>query len=128
MILLDENFPNDQLPLLKDWGIAFRLIGRDVGRLGVKDPDIVPLLHQHRGVTTFTLDWDFFNPNLCHTAYGVAWLDVRADDAAHFVRRFLKHPRFKSQALRMGIVARIHHQGIELWRRNRPGRQQERWI
>ena len=127
LILLDENFPKDQLPLLKDWRIACRLIGRDAGRLGVKDPDIIPLLHQHRGVTFFTLDWDFFDAALCHTAYCLVWLDVRADDASHFVRRFLKHPRFSTQALRMGIVARVHHEGIEFWQRNRAVRR-ERWI
>ena len=60
MNLLDENFPKDQWPLLKEWRIPFRLIGRDIARLGVKDPDIIPLLHQLRGVTFFTLDWDFF--------------------------------------------------------------------
>ena len=85
--LLDENFPKDQLPLLKEWHIPFRLIGQDIARLGVKDPDIIPLLHRQRGVTFFTLDWDFFNAALRHPAYGLAWLDTRADDAAYFVRR-----------------------------------------
>jgi hypothetical protein len=126
--LLDENFPKDQLPLLKEWHIPFRSIGHDVARLGVKDADIVPLLHQHRGVTFFTLDWDFFDAALCHPAYGLVWLDVRTVDAAHFVRRFLKHPRFDAQAHRMGIVARAHHGGIEFWQRNRAALQQERWI
>lgn len=128
MNLLDENFPKDQLPLLKEWRIPFRLIGRDIARLGVKDPDIIPLLHQHRGVTFFTLDWDFFDPSLCHPAYGLAWLDVRADDAAHFMRRFLKHPRFKTQAQRIGIVAHVHHNGIDFWQRNRSASQHARWI
>jgi hypothetical protein len=60
--LLDENFPKDQLPLLKEWHIPFRRIGQDIARFGVKDPDIIPLLHRHRGVTFFTLDWDFLTP------------------------------------------------------------------
>ncbi|MGH7939518.1 MAG: hypothetical protein ACREFR_00415, partial [Limisphaerales bacterium] len=113
---------------LKEWRIPFRLIGRDIARLGVKDPDIIPLLHQRRGVTFFTLDWDFFDPALCHPAYGLAWLDVRADDAAHFMRRFLKHPRFKTQAQRMDIVAHVHHEGIDFWQRNRAALQHARWI
>ncbi|MDE3100337.1 MAG: hypothetical protein KGJ88_12775 [Verrucomicrobiota bacterium] len=116
------------MPPLKEWRIPFRLIGRDISRLGVKDPDIIPLLHQHRGVTFFTLDWDFFVPALCHPVYGLAWLDVRADDAAHFMRRFLKHPRFKTQAHRMGVVARVHHEGIDFWQRNRAVLQHARWI
>ncbi|HEY3762124.1 MAG TPA: hypothetical protein VGN23_10300 [Verrucomicrobiae bacterium] len=128
MNLLDENFPKDQLPLLKEWRIPFRLIGKDLARFGVKDPDIIPLLHRHRGVTFFTLDWDFFKAALCHPAYGLVWLDVRADDAAHFVRRFLKHPRFKTKTLRMAIVARVYHGGVEFWQRNHNALQRERWI
>lgn len=128
MNLLDENFPKDQLPLLTGRGIPFRVIGKDIARSGVKDPDIVPLLHRWRGVTFFTLDWDFFDAAFCHSAYCLVWLDVRADDAAHFVRRFLKHPRFGTQVRRMGIVARVHHDGIEFWQRNHAALQRERWI
>lgn len=127
MNLLDENFPKDQLPLLTEWHIPFRLIGQDVARLSVKDPDIIPLLHRHRGVTFFTLDWDFFDAALCHPAYGLAWLDARADDAAYFVRRFLKHPRFNTQAQRLGVVARAHHDGVDFWQRNRATLQQALW-
>jgi hypothetical protein len=126
--LLDENFPKDQLPLLKEWRIPFRRIGHDLARLGVKDHDIVPPLHRHRGVTFFPLDWDFFDATLCHPAYGLVWLDVRADDAAHFTRRFLKHPRFNTQAKRMGVVARAHHGAIDFWRRNRAALEQAHWI
>jgi hypothetical protein len=126
--LLDENFPKDQLPLLKKWHIPFRRFGQDIARLGVKDPDILPLLHQHRRVTFFTLDGDFFDAALCHPAYGLVWLDVRADDAAHIMRRFLKHSRFNSQARRMGIVARAHHKGIEFWQHHRAVLQRARWI
>ena len=128
MNLLDENFPKDQLPLLKEWSIPLRCIGTDIARLGVKDPDIIPLLHRQRGVTFFTLDWDFFKATLCHPAYCLVWLDVRADDAAHFVRRFLKHPRFDTQAQRMGVVARVHPAGIDFWQRNRAGLQRARWV
>ena len=54
MNLLDENFPEDQLPPLKEWRIPFRQIGRDVARRGIKDLDIIPLLHRLRRVTFFT--------------------------------------------------------------------------
>jgi len=126
--LLDENFPKDQLPVLKGWRIPFRQIGHDLARFGVKDPDIVPLLHRHRGVTFFTLDWDFFDDALCHPGYGVVWLDVRADDAAYFTRRFLNHPRFNTQAQRMGVVARVHHEGVDFWKRCHGALQRVRWI
>ncbi len=127
MNLLDENFPKDQLPRLKDWRIPFRQIGPDIARAGTKDSDIVPLLHRHHGVTFFTLDQDFFVPGLCHPTYCLAWLDARADDAAHFLRCFLKHPDFATQARRMGVVARAHHDGVDFWLRNRIGLQRARW-
>jgi hypothetical protein len=48
--LLDENFPGDQALLLRAWRIPFRRIGREVVRLGAKDPDIIPLLQDVPGV------------------------------------------------------------------------------
>jgi hypothetical protein len=44
-----------------------------------------------------------------------------------FIRRVLRHPRFGTKASRMGIVARVHHDGIEFWQRNRPGSQRVAW-
>ena len=64
MNLLDENFPDDQKPLLREWHVPFRQIGREVSRLGVKDPDIIPLLHRQRRVTFFTHDRGFFDATL----------------------------------------------------------------
>jgi hypothetical protein len=125
--LLDENFPEDQRPILRAWGIPFRQVGREFSHSGVKDPEIIPLLHHQRRVTFFTLDKDFFEPSLCHPAYGVAFLDVRADDAAHFVRRFLRHARFDSTAKRMGVIARVHHEGIHFWQRNHAATQRVNW-
>jgi predicted nuclease of predicted toxin-antitoxin system len=99
-----------------------------LGAWGAKDPDIIPLLHRHRKTTFFTLDKDFFDSALCHQAYSLVWLDVRADDAAHFTRRFLKHPRFDAQAKRMAIVARVHHEGIDFWLRHRAAMQRANWM
>ena len=127
MNLLDENFPEDQLPQLRAWRIPVRRIGRDCARLGVKDPDILPLLHRLGRVTFFTLDWDFYKAPLCHPAYCLVWLDVRADDAAHFVRCFLKHPLFKTQAKRMGAVVRVHHGGLLFWQREDRALQRTGW-
>lgn len=115
MNLLDENFPQDQRPLLKEWHIPFRQVGRELAVSGVLDEDILPLLHQHRGTTFFTQDEDFFDASLCHAACGLVFLDVKADDTAFFVRRFLRHPRSNTKASRMGVVARAHHDGIHFW-------------
>jgi len=116
--LLDENFSEDQRPLLREWHIPYRQIGREISHLGAKDSEIIPLLHRHRRVTFFTQDRDFFKRNLVHAAYCLVLLDVRADDTAWFVRRFLSHPRFKSEAKRLGIVVRVHYARIEFWKRN----------
>ena len=128
MNLLDENFPEDQLPLLKNWRLPFRRIGHDIARLGAQDAEILPLLHRLRGVTFFTLDADFYNPDWRHPAYALAWLDVRAGDAAHYVRRFLRHPRLHTRIKRMGLVARAHRGGVEFWELNRRSLQHVRWV
>ena len=60
MNILDENVPESQPVLLRSWRIAFRQIGQDVGRMGMKDDEIIPLLHQLDRPTFFTLDGDFF--------------------------------------------------------------------
>jgi hypothetical protein len=125
--LLDENFPADQTPLLKVWRIRFRKIGRDIGRLGTQDPDIIPLLHQVRGVTLFTQDKGLFNGTLCHSAYCIVCLDVRPDDAALYLCRVLRHRQFRSQASRMGFVIRAHRDGLEFWQRNRAALQRVGW-
>ena len=64
MNLLDENFPQDQRPLLQEWHIPFRQIGREFAFTGVQDPEIIPLLHRQRRVTFFTQDEDFFDASL----------------------------------------------------------------
>jgi hypothetical protein len=57
---------------------------------------------------------------LCHPGYGLVWLDAAPEEAAMFICRFLRHPRFKTKASRMGLVARAHHDGVQFWQRNRP--------
>ena len=128
MNLLDENFPEDQRPLLQQWHIPFRQIGRELSRLGVKDPDIIPLLHRHRGATFFTLDQGFFRRSLVHPAYCLVWLNTQADDAAWFLRCFLRQPQFNSQAKRMGVIARVHHEGIQFWQRGMAALRRVAWV
>jgi hypothetical protein len=125
--LLDENFPEDQRQFLRQWRIPFRQIGRETARSGVQDDDIIALLHQARHPTLFTQDRDFFKKGLCHPAYCLLWLDVRADDAADYARRFLRHALFATQARRMGVVARAHHDGVDYWRRKQAGLQRAVW-
>jgi len=126
--LLEENFPKDQRPQLREWHISFRQIGRDFAHSGLQDRDIIPLLHRGRRVTFFTQDDDFFSQALCHPAYCLVFLDVRADDTADFVRRFLRHSRFSVERKRLGLVARVHHDSIEFWQKNHRALQHVDWL
>lgn len=88
--------------------------------MGIKDAEIIPLLHTIRRVTFFTQDKGFGNPALCHPAYCLVWLDVRPDDAALYLRRLLRHPRFNTQRKRMGLVIRVQHDRVRFCQRNQP--------
>lgn len=118
MNLLDENFPLDQVEQLLNWGVRVRKIGQDIGRAGMQDPEILPLLHATTRPTFFTLDADFASPLLCHPAYGLVFLFVRPEQAAEYVRRVLRHPELNTQARRMGTYVRASYDGVRVWRRN----------
>jgi hypothetical protein len=114
--VLDENIIVTQSELLRSWKIHFRRLGDEVGRRGMKDRDeIIPLLHSLRRPTFFTRDRDFYKPELCHSRYCLVFLDVTFDEAAEFIRRFLRHVAFCMQIQRMGKVVRVHHSGISYW-------------
>lgn len=127
MNLLDENFPDDQHLLLRKYRIPFRQIGKHAGYLGIKDDNIIPLLHRNRPVTFFTQDQDFFQRPLCHPTYCLVWLNVRADDVAHYVRLFLQRPGFDTHAKRMGCVIRVHYKALSWWSRNVTRMQSVHW-
>ncbi len=116
MILLDENFPESQRQLLKAWRIPIRQIGVEISRKGVQDDEIIPLLLSLRRPTFFTLDGGFYSRRLCHARYCLVCVDVAPYEAAAFVRRFLGHKDFDTEAKRMGMVVRLSHAGIFLWR------------
>ena len=116
MNILDENIPFGQRQPLADRGIHFRQIAREIGREGLDDREqIIPLLHRLRRPTFFTRDQDYYDPELRHAGYCLVYLDVGPDEAAEFIRRFLRHPSFRTQADRMGKVARVHHSGLSYW-------------
>jgi hypothetical protein len=43
-------------------------------------------------------------------------LAVNIYEAASFIRRFLRHPQFQTQANRKGKIIRASHRGMTLWR------------
>jgi hypothetical protein len=118
MIVIDENFPESQRQLLKSWRIRIRQIGYEIGRKGLKDPEIIPLLLQLRNLTFFTLDSDFFKQHYCYSHYCLVFLDVNQYEAATFIRRFLKHTEFNTQAKRLGKVIRVSHTNISMRQRH----------
>jgi hypothetical protein len=77
--------------------------------------EIIPLLHALRHPTFFTRDHDFYNPWLRHHGYCLVYLDVRPAQTAQFIRRFLRHPMFRTQAQRLGKIVRLHQGGITIW-------------
>lgn len=118
MIILDENFPESQHQLLLSWRINIRQIGIEVGRNGLQDEEIIPLLQKYNRPTFFTLDFDFFKHKLCHLRYCLIFLDIKQYESAAFIRRFLRYKEFDTQAKRMGTVIRVSHTGLLVWLRN----------
>jgi hypothetical protein len=116
LIILDENILDDQRLLLEASRVATRQIGVDIGRKGMKDDEIAVLLRQQRYTTFFTRDKDFYWPELRHRRYCLVVMNVGPNEAATFVRRFLRHPDFDTQVKRMGRVVRVSHAGLAAWR------------
>ena len=126
MNLLDENIPRRQRLILAGWRIKFREI-EEVGYSGIKDGEIIPLLHGLRPVTFFTLDNDFYKRHLCHPSYCLVYLDIEENEVAAIVRRFLRHPSFDTQAKRTGTVVRITHTRVRVWRLHSEREQELTW-
>jgi len=108
MNILDHNFPENQLHNLSNWRIHFKKIGRDIGRPVWADwEEIRRLLHSLKQPTFFTRDNDFYHPRYLHAGHCIVFLDVPVLQSSDFVRRFLRHPDFRTKRLRMGKVVRI---------------------
>ena len=128
MNVLDENIPEDQRQLLRGWRVRTRQIGHDVGRKGMKDEEVIPFLHRLGSLTFFTRDLGFYERSLCHANYCLACLAVSQYDAASFIRRFLGHPGFDTQAKRLGKVVRVSPTRINAWRLNCTDQEDLLWI
>lgn len=118
MNVLDENISDSQRQLLRSWRIQVSQIGHEIGRQGIKDEAIIPLLHQLHSVTFFTRDIGFYNYHLCHANYCLVCLAVGQYEVASFIRRFLRHSAFNTKAKRMGKVIRLTHMGLQVWERH----------
>lgn len=116
MNVLDENIPEGQRRLLRSKRAPVRQIGQDVGRKGMKDNEIIPLLLQMDRPTFFTQDVDFCDRRLCHEGYCIFQLDMPELVLAANIRRLLRHEEFDSKAKRMGAVIRVSPTQLTIWR------------
>src|SRR4030042_4348862 len=114
MHLLDENIPESQRQLLRSWRIQSQQIGHEIGRQGMKDEEIIPLLHKLHQTTFFTRDLGFYKRKLCHVNYCLVILDTEQYEVASFIRRFLQHEKLNTKTKRMGRVIRITHAGMNI--------------
>ena len=116
MNVLDENMLGGRRRRLQSWGIAVRQIGYDLGRKGMSDTMIMPLLLQLRRPTFFTLDADYYKLHLRHAHYALVYLAVPEPEAAAYIRRVLRHPQLNTIAKRMGTILRVSPEQITVWR------------
>jgi hypothetical protein len=116
MNVLDENIPESQPTVLGTKRIALRQIGQELGRLGMKDDQLIPLLHQLDRPTFFTLDNDFYARRLCHERYCLVYVDVDEEKVAEYVLRLLRHRELDTKSKRMGRVIRVLPTGLAYWR------------
>jgi hypothetical protein len=115
--VLDENIFASQRAYLRRRRLSVRQIGVDLGRKGMTDEEILPLLHRLRRPTFFTRDSDFCRRELCHERYCLVWLHVSPLEVAEYALRLLRHPECNTQAKRMGCVIGVSPTGISVWRR-----------
>jgi hypothetical protein len=127
MNVLDESIVAQQCKQLRKWRIPFRQIGADLSTYGTTDENLIPLLHRLPQPTFFSHDGDFFKASLCHAHYALIYLDVADTEEAQFIRRFLRHPAFNTQAKRLGIVACVRSAGVRFWRKGQTGLQRVEW-
>ena len=116
MNILDENIPKSQRLLLESRSLRVKQIGVDIGHKGMLDEEIIRLLHTLRQPTFLTRDKDFFDRQLVHAGYCIAFLAIDKDEVAFFVHRLLRHRALKTKAQRIGSVIRVSSSGICLWR------------
>lgn len=128
MNILDEDISRSQCQQLAAWKIHFQKIGVGIGRAGMKDrEELLPLLHRLKRPTFFTLDHGFYHPTLLHQGYALVFLDVWDDEAAEYIRRFLRYPEFRTQSQRMGKIVRVRHSDVSYWQIHLKGERALGW-
>ena len=94
----------------------------------MSDEDIISLLHQLSSTTFFTRDRGFYDRSLCHDNYCLVYLAVEQYEVASFIRRFLRHPAFRTRATRMAKIVRVSRTELHVWERYAETERKLRWI
>jgi len=102
MFLIDENVSELEVLRLRKAGIRVRLVRDEAGNIGTLDENLLPVPRRLKRPVFFTQDQDFFQFRWLHPDYALVWLDTRPSEVAEYLRRFLRHPNFDTQAKRMG--------------------------
>jgi hypothetical protein len=116
MIILDENFPRDQIESVRGWTASVLSVGDDFGEKGMSDELIVADLRTMTRPTFFSLDKDFYDRSLRDRRYCLVWLDVTESVAANYVRRVLRHVDFRTKGQRLGCVISAAPAALKVWR------------
>jgi hypothetical protein len=116
MNVLDENIPESQRTILRARRVAVRQIGMDLGRKGMEDDEVLPLLHQLERPTFFTLDEDYYERRWRHDGYCLVYLDIHREMAAEYIVRVLRHRQLNTKVKRMGLVICASPGGMRVWR------------
>lgn len=128
MILLDHNIPEHQVALLRQARLRPQQIGRDIGRPEWQDfEEILRYLHRLKAPTFFTRDEDFFRRRLCHQNYCLVIITGLVTDTAKDIRRFLRHPRFRTRQQRMRTIVRLTPTGMVWWEIGKVSLQRQSW-
>jgi hypothetical protein len=116
LILLDHNIPKSQSQELESSRIRFKQIGVHIDRPEWDDQqEILRYLHGLRDATFFTRDLGFYRPSLRHRDYCIVVIDNVVTATAGTIVRFLRHPLFKTKALRSGLVAKASTAKLHIW-------------
>jgi hypothetical protein len=81
--------------------------------------EILRYMHRQRGSTFFTRDLGFYQAQLCHRKYCIVVIDDIVSATAETIFRFLKHPFFRTKALRLGLVIKASPAKLHVWSLNR---------
>ena len=128
MILLDHNITKEQAETLRRLRVHFQQIGYDVGRPEWDDQqEILRYLHRVKQPTLFTWDHGLFRRHLCHPNYCIVVITGPVLETASMIRKFLRHPQFKTKAKRQGKVVELSPAGITWWEFGRTYQQQPAW-